>query len=437
MNQGPLSAFIEAQRSAGKVESAGTFTLAIEKARDKLASHTLGKPEEYILKLVQAAVALQVDELFIELQRSAVLFFFEVPQSNGELTIEHLADALFSPLQELHQGRAHLALALSAMAATEPVELMWGEWGTESSQILSLGRGRSELFRDPPFPRTQTLAPDRRFHLLYLKKQSSGVSLSQTAEEGKLLKERCCFAPVSIRLDGSPLEPALPRIDTLSDPIRQLISLYLGALRFEQQGPCLLRWPGATREPSFLSPLPSSLSPVCAGFPPTLISELPESLQLPLSKPFSFSALHGVPCFLYGSSHIHYLKDGVLLDPITTHEAGGGAFSILDGQALKTDITGLRAVENEQVAIDKLRAVQAWKALIDRFVQGDPPLYQNTIVASGRNLVDQLLSNRYLRRTVKPFYDYFTQKDRRQAIELKKFRRMLENRRSYLAYFRD
>jgi len=129
--------------------------LAIEKARDKLASYTLAKPEDYILKLVQCAVLLGVDELFVELQRAAVLYYFEVPDGTRDLAIEKLTESLFSPLEETHRGRSHLSLALCAIAAEQPVELMWGEWGPDSAQILSLGHGRSELFRNPPFPRSK------------------------------------------------------------------------------------------------------------------------------------------------------------------------------------------------------------------------------------------------------------------------------------------
>lgn len=419
------------------MESAGSFTLAIEKARDKLASYTLAKPEDYILKLVQCAVLLGVDELFIELKRTAVLFYFEVSASNHDLAIEKLTEALFSPLEESHRGRSHLSLALCAIAAEQPVELMWGEWGPESSQILSLGHGRSELFRNPPFPRTEPLAADRRFHLLYFKKPSSSVSLSLTAGESRAVRERCSFAPVPIRLDGRLLEPSLPSSDSLSDPIRQMTSLYLGALRMEQKPPCRLRWPATDRDPSFLSPLPDSLHPVCSGLPPALITELPETCSLPLNEEMYFSALHGVPSYLYGPSQLHYLRDGVLTEPVTAHDAGGGTFSILDGHRLKTDITGLRVVENEMVERDVQYSVNVWKELVDRFVESGPPVFQNNLVASGRDLLDRLLSKKYLQNTIKPFYDYFAQKERREAMDAKRYQRQLQTRRGYLAFFRD
>ena len=436
MNEASLSAFIEAQRNAGTVESAGSFTLAIEKARDKLASYTLAKPEDYILKLVQCAVLLGVDELFIELQRTAVLYYFEVPEDNHQLAIEKLTESLFSPLEDSHRGRSHLSLALCAIAAERPVELMWGEWGPESSQILSLGHGRSELFRNPPFPRTEPLAPDRRFHLLYFKKPSSGVPLSLTSAESRVLRERCSFAPIPISLDGKRLEPCLPSTDIRIDPVLQMTSLYLGALRLETEGACQLHWPPSSGKATFLTPLPDSLQALCPGLPPALIVDLPEGCPT-LTKEFYFSCLYGVSCYLDGPSLLHYQKDGVLMEPVKGHDAGAGAFSILGGDHLKTDVSGLRVVEDEKVSKDLDAAVFVWKELIDRFMSNDPVIFQNNLVASGKNMVERILSQKYLQRTVKPFYDYFAQTEHQQAMDLKRFLRQLKTRRVYLAFFRD
>lgn len=418
------------------MESAGSFTLAIEKARDKLASYTLARPEDYILKLVQCAVLLGVDELFIELHRTAVLYYFEVPASNHDLAIERLTEALFSPLEESHRGRSHLSLALCAIAAEKPIELMWGEWGPESSQILSLGHGRSELFRNPPFPRTEPLAADRRFHLLYFKKPSSGVTLSLTSAESKVLRERCSYAPIPISLDGKRLEPCLPSADIQIDPVLQMTSLYLGALRLETEPPCRLHWPPSSGKPTFLTPLPESLQPLCPGLPPALIVELPKGCP-PLTEELYFSHLYGVSCYLDGPSLLHYQKDGVLMEPVKGHDAGAGAFCILDGHELKTDVSGLRVVEDERVSRDLESAVETWKRLIDNFMSNEPPIFLNNIVASGKNMIERFLSQKLLERTVKPFYDYFAQTEHQQAMDLKRFRRQLKTRRGYLAFFRD
>jgi hypothetical protein len=418
LNQGQLSDFIEAQRNAGTVESAGSFTLAIEKARDKLASYSLARPEDYILKLVQCAVLLGVDELFIELHRSAVLFFFEIEAENEDLSVDRLTDALTSPLEESHRGRAHLSVALCTLAAEQPVELMWGEWGPTGSLILSLGHGRSELFRNPPFPRTEPLEPDRRFHLLYLKKTSGGVPVSLTSAEKEAVVTRCCFAPIPIHLDGKRIGPSLPPLDSRSDPLREL-GRYLGAFRLECDEPCSLRWP--TSAQSGVIPLQDGLQYLCRGLPPALIVDLPKNHALPLEGPTSFSSLYAVQACLYGPAQLHYVKDGVLMDPVTTHKAGGNALAVLEGDRLKTDLTGLNVVENEVVQRDTERAVALWKVLIDRFLAADPPLYRHDLVRPNR-----------LKRLIETLWH-----SRKANTELDVFHRKLRNRRIYLEFFRE
>src|SRR5690606_11866769 len=113
----------------------------------------------------------------------AVLLYFELEELNQSLSVDKLSQALLSPLDEPDLARSQLALALCALAAQEPMELMWGDWGRETNIILSLGHGRSELFRNVPFPRTQALEPNRRLHLLYLKKKSESVQPFLTAKE--------------------------------------------------------------------------------------------------------------------------------------------------------------------------------------------------------------------------------------------------------------
>lgn len=422
------------------MESAGSFTLAIEKARDKLATYSLAQPEDYILKLVQCAVSLGVDELFVDLRRSDVMLFFEVPSSDDTLAIDRLTEALLSPLEEKNRSRSHLAFALCALAAQQPKELMWGEWGPDASLILSLGHGRSELFRNPPFPRTTSLPGNRRFHLLYFKKQQKpgpGVSLSLTSGESQALRSRCSFSPIAVHLNGKSLAPSLPMADPLSDVVGQLTGPWWGAVRLEQVQPCTLRWPEArTGDSRFRTSSPPPFQDLSPGVPPAYIVEQPETLQLPMLNQHHFSAIYGVPAFLYGQASLYYLQDGILLSPLVAHAAGGGAIAVLDGSGLKTDVTGLQVVREERVENDIEQATLVWDRLVDWYVGSDPPLYQNTIMASGVGAVDALLSRKPLRRTVKPLYEYLVRKKERERSKLKFFQRNLENRRSYLAYKR-
>jgi hypothetical protein len=158
-----LASFIEAQRAAGSFESAGSFTLALEKAVQKLSTHSLVNPEDYILKLVQCAVRLGVEELHVKLLKRSVLVFFETDIRERTVSVDALSLALAAPLEESEPARAYLALALCSASGQSPTELMWGEWSGDEGTILSLAAGRSEVFSNAPSPASSPWLRDEGF----------------------------------------------------------------------------------------------------------------------------------------------------------------------------------------------------------------------------------------------------------------------------------
>lgn len=441
-----LDEYIRQQRDAGSVESAGSFTLAIEKARDKLGSYTLANQEDYILKIVQCGVCLGLPRLHVQFTRSTVLVYFEIDQDDRTLSVDNLTNSLLTPLEEKNPARSYLALALCSVAGMEPVELMWGDWDGESTAlILSLGHGRSELFRSVPFPRTEPLESGKRFHLLYLKKRSSQkLPLSLTAPEQQVLRERCSFSPLPIEVDGQELEAQLPVYFSTSDPVRQLTDLYLGSLALEGDEEGAIFWKSSSRSQksyseNFKTTLPDDLTRLSNKLPPVFRFCGPGEWK-DEERTVRLKRVLGFPCYLYGPSRIHFLKDGVLLDPVTVHDAGGGGFGILDGNHLTTDVSGLQVVRDEKVEAEIESTVQAWRNLVDDFIDGNPPLFKSTIVSStdeafwfvfGCCLIGPLAS------IFKPFLEYFIQSERTRAIQLKRFHRQLQTRRGYLAFFRE
>ena len=439
-----IGAYIEQQRQAGEVESAGSFTLAIEKARDKLSTYSLANQEDYVLKVVQCVCSLGVERLNIELTRSTVLVYFEVPQTDDSLSVDNLTRALLNPLEEQHGGRSHLSMALCALAGSQPIELMWGDWDGESTDIiLSLGHGRSEFFRSVPFPRTEPLEPDRRLHLLYLKKTTEGQSVvtSLTSAEKKALSERCSFSSTAIYLNGRLLTPYLPLASHLTDTVRKHTSLYFGSLRFEQNEGPMLWWhcePKNEATVSFRRELPPELTLVEPGLPPVNHLRCPFP-KLPLEQPCCFSAVYGIPVYLYGVSKLFYVKDGVMMEPLDLHDAGGGAFAVLDGSKVKTDITGLKVIISREVEMDRERVIPIWKDMIDDFVDNNPPIYRANKISTTDDAVYFVFGCCLLgplRAIFEPFLEHATQKTRKAALNAKQFRHQLADRRGFIAYFR-
>lgn len=435
-----LGSFIEAQRAAGSFESAGSFTLALEKAVQKLSSHSLANPEDYILKLVQCAVRLQVAEVHVKLLKRSVLVFFETDAADRTVSIDALSLALAAPLEESDPARAYLAMAICAASGQAPSELMWGEWSEGEGTILSLAAGRSEVFREAPFPRLEPLAAGRRFFLFFLRKPSNGLPMSQTAAEHMALSRRCCFSPAPVILDGLRLGPSLPLAHSTADPVSELTSAYLGALeiRRDDKGPWL-HWPAAKAEKRPWTSIPEGLCDFCAGLPPVYRLRLPRGFTTPMTEAALFSELYGIPIHLYGSSGLHYVKDGVLMHPVKGHDAGGGAFAVLNGQHLKTDLTGLQVVQDDAVIQDLARVTEIWKAQIDLMLSSPVPVFNSRpLYARGSTVVTAMgcCVLGPLGMLAGPLYAFFDSRRRQSSMVERKLIRQLEVRRGYLSFHR-
>ncbi len=436
-----LSSFIEAQRAAGSYESAGTFTLALEKAVEKLSSHSLVNPEDYILKLVQCSVQLEVDELHIKLLGRSVLLFFETPAGDRTVSVDALSLALAAPLEESNRARSYLAMAICGVSGQSPSELMWGEWDDEGyGTILSLAEGRSEVYRNAPFPRTEPLAKGRRFFLFFLSKPSNGLPISQTSAEHAAITRRCSFAPMPIILDGSRIGPSLPQAlhKPTVDPVSELSSPYLGAFEVRTGDANLLRWPEVKKSRSWRN-IPDELCDFSPALPPIFRLRLPTNFQSPMLAEARFSEAFGLPVYLFGPSSLHYVKDGVCLNPVRGHDAGGGAFAILDGSTVTTDLSGLAVVSSERVSADIDRAVQAWKAQVALMLSTNVPVYDNkSVLTRGTTLASAfgccLLPPFGL--LAGPIYAYYKARRGDKENNSRKFNRQLKIRGEHLGFQR-
>ncbi len=72
-----LAEFLGQQSAAGSFDSIGQFTIAVDKAAQKLARFTLPRDEAWVQKLIQAAVGWRVRELAIQQTRTTTHFGFQ------------------------------------------------------------------------------------------------------------------------------------------------------------------------------------------------------------------------------------------------------------------------------------------------------------------------------------------------------------------------
>ncbi len=436
-----LSSFIEAQRAAGSFESAGSFTLALEKAVAKLSSHSLVNPEDYILKLVQCATRLKVEELHIKLLNRSVLLFFETEGSDRTVSVDSLSLALAAPLEESDQARSYLAMAICGISGQSPQELMWGEWDDDGyGTILSLAEGRSEVYRDAPFPRIEPLDKGRRFFLFFLTKVSIGLPISQTSAEHAAITRRCAFAPMPIILDGSPIGPSLPQAlhKPTIDPVSELSSPYLGAFEIKTGANNTLRWPPVRKGRAWRT-IPDGLNDYAPTLPPIFRLRLPPGFTKSSETELRFKEAFGLPVYLFGPSSLHYVKDGVCLNPVRGHDAGGGAFAILDGSSVTTDLSGLAVVVDDKVNADIERCTIIWKGQTSLMLSTEVPLYDNRSILTRGSTIASALGCCLLPPfglLAGPIYAWYTSRRGNKDSTYRKFNRQLRTRAEHLVFNR-
>lgn len=109
----PLKLYLANQSQAGQHQSEGSFTVAGEKALDKLSSHQLPRTSAWILKMVQAGVQARSEAMWVTHERSSC----KIRYLNGELgSLEDLRDQWYSPTPSLTAAQKDLFVGLRTVA---------------------------------------------------------------------------------------------------------------------------------------------------------------------------------------------------------------------------------------------------------------------------------------------------------------------------------
>lgn len=108
-----LHSWLQAQESAGTLESQGRFTLEQSKAWEKLGAYQLPFQDAWVLKLVQAAAASPGTRLAVRLTRVECAFEFKGPP---DWNPEGLKNAIFDINRPADDALGHLAVAIRSMA---------------------------------------------------------------------------------------------------------------------------------------------------------------------------------------------------------------------------------------------------------------------------------------------------------------------------------
>ena len=210
---GQLETVLESLRAEGHWQSSGAFTVLAD-ARQKLSAYLLESPADFVLKLVQAGVALRAREIAFGLTRRQL--------SCRLIGVTSSADQLMRLLTPFLQGEGwsgggwhHFALAFNTVMFTSPQGLHLAYWdGREGFRFEWLG---SQYRRTPVAPKSEPEVslevahrPNSLWDWLWQLLQP------RPAAEARLLRQRARWCPVPITLNGEALpEPVMGPADPL------------------------------------------------------------------------------------------------------------------------------------------------------------------------------------------------------------------------------
>lgn len=304
---GQLETVLESLLAEGQWQSSGAFTVLAD-ARQKLSAYLLESPTDFVLKFVQAGVALRAREIVFQVSRRQVDCRLIGVTSSSEQLMRLLAPFL----QEqgwMGGGWHHFALAFNTALFTSPQGLRLAYWdGREGFRFEWMGN----KYRRSPVPP----APEPEVSLEVAHRPSSlwewlwQLLQPRSGTEALVLRQRARWSPVPIRLNGQ----------VLPDPVLGPVDPHYRKDGFEARLQRHWLLPGTG-----LRGLDGS-SP-CGGL--VAVGLQPELGQV--------------------RSSITFVVDGVETPPHLLSGRPGGEFDwiVMPADGLRTDITGLRLVLDE------------------------------------------------------------------------------------------
>lgn len=194
-----LESFVGRQTLAGTHVDSGSFGLDSLRARHKLAEYLLPQPGLWLVKLVQAAVALEAPKVVIQFGLRSVTVAFDpsLPLQAEDLLGEVMAGSL-----PAERGLFHLVTGIRSSAGSSTETVTWSAGGTrvrldaEGTTVLPDPTEGFRLTAERPY-RTRSLAKTLSTPLSHL--------VRQTADEYEAVASRCWVCPIPVLLDGMPL----------------------------------------------------------------------------------------------------------------------------------------------------------------------------------------------------------------------------------------
>ena len=365
-----IAELLEGLRSEAEFESAGRFTLDFQQALKKIEGLSQSYPARWLLFGVQAAVALAASTVEVSLSHQRCSLVFQ-PHMEGEwLQLLESPHLLTGASSSCGRGTALLSSCLLWARALQPRLLEVSLRSPQQSWLLEFeAEGVRVGKAERPGPSQLCV------HIDFPDK-----SLTRTVELSQQLSQRLCFCPVPVVQEGRSLNSGIfPQLDNLSGwYVRWVLAEPTGKSRLAALPP--LRFParvlglvGDTRQHpdpevvpvvaqwDVLAPEGASLREQTA--PIVLVDWIDAGRQRQIGLETNYRPVYLPPswnqqllecrAFFHrgrqSSSRLWIVQDGLSLEPVPLASDLGGWSVALASQSLKTDLTGLRLIEDGEL----------------------------------------------------------------------------------------
>ncbi len=329
-----LEQFLQEQVREGQTESSGVFTLAREKALEKLGAFQLPRPTAWVLKLVQAAVAGGASELVIRQTATDTEFYFTPSET---WTLDEFADSFHDPQVSPRRSLDHLKRGLWSVALNDMHPFRISVTGASEGLIWS-----GADFRRIPCPTQKNVSVTVSHRTAFEARPKPGAAEINAAISSEL-SGSAFICPIPLSLDGR-------RLDRLQGCPGHGFSMGSYPLKIgflETEGPTLPIPPGTfaglpvvAKTDPLLTRLLQSPQPVRGASAACILSI--HYANVPDRAGYSWSTLRQ-------ACTVQWAKDGVIIqrDTMKLQPTSVSVGLILTADGLATDLSGFQLVQAE------------------------------------------------------------------------------------------
>lgn len=199
---------ISRSRQKGEFSERKSFSVARERAIEKMRQFALADPHYYVLELIQAAIANQATH--VDLQIGAKDFVLSyIGGGFDELELSHIFDFLFAAKSEVSTGAMRqLALGINALMLFEPAQIILesGDGTMPGTTRVEIDQRQSTVnLGTPEAPLNGTFLRATGLKRAKISKKSGLRGADYGPPECSAIEARCLSAPVPILVNGRSL----------------------------------------------------------------------------------------------------------------------------------------------------------------------------------------------------------------------------------------